>query len=67
MQHADLNQVLSNLHRLPAIPAVVLELISELGNDELQTEHVAQKIGQDPVLAARLLQIANSPFYGLSR
>ena len=67
MQHADLNQVLSNLHRLPAIPAVVLELISELGNDELQTEHLAQKIGQDPVLAARLLQIANSPFYGLSR
>lgn len=67
MQQDELQQILDHLHRLPAIPAVVLELIRELGNDELNTDILARKIGHDPVLAARLLQIANSPFYGLSR
>lgn len=62
-----MHEILNNLHQLPAIPAVVQELISNFDNPELDSHHLAQKIGQDQALAARVLRVANSAFYGLPR
>lgn len=62
-----MNEILNNLHQLPSIPAVVQELISNFDNPELDSQHLAQKIGQDQALAAKVLRVANSAFYGLPR
>ena len=62
-----MHEILNNLHQLPAIPAVVQELMSNFDNPELDSQHLAQKIGQDQALTAKVLQIANSAFYGLPR
>lgn len=51
---------------IPSLPAAVVELMSAIDRDDVDTERIARKIAQDQGLAARILRVANSPFYGQS-
>ncbi len=62
-----MHEILDNLHRLPAIPAVARELIHSFDDPGLDSQHLARKIGQDQALSAQVLRVANSAFYGLPR
>lgn len=62
-----MREILDNLHQLPSIPAVVQELIVSFDHPDLDSQHLAQKIGQDQALSAKVLRVANSAFYGLPR
>lgn len=59
--------LLARLQQLPSLPVIVQELIASFSNSELDTAVLAQKIEQDLGLSARVLRVANSSFYGLSR
>lgn len=59
--------LLARLQQLPSLPAIVQELIASFSNSELDTAVLAQKIEQDLGLSAKVLRVANSSFYGLSR
>jgi putative nucleotidyltransferase with HDIG domain len=61
------SDIASRVRELPALPAVVVELIQSLGNDDLGAEQLARKISNDQALAAKTLRLANSSFYGMSR
>lgn len=61
------DQILARLHQLPAMPALVQEVIASFKNDKLDSAVLAHKIAQDQGLSARVLRVANSSFYGLSR
>lgn len=52
-------------HRLdlPRIPAVAQELMALSMDTNLSFEQLAEKVAQDQDLAARVLQVANSPIY----
>src|SRR3989344_4142313 len=56
-----------SVRELPALPAVVLELIQSLGDSEVSAEQLAAKISQDQAIAAKTLRLANSSFYRLPR
>lgn len=58
--------VLARLNTLPALPSLVAELLASFDDDEVDSGVIAQRIGHDQSLAARVLRVANSPFYGLS-
>lgn len=60
----DLEQ---RLERLPPFPAAATRALEEFGRDSLDFARLEHWIGSDPVLTARILRIANSPFYGLPR
>jgi putative nucleotidyltransferase with HDIG domain len=60
----DLEQ---RLGRLPPFPAAAMRALDELGCDTIDFARVERATGTDPVLTARILRIANSPFYGLPR
>ncbi|TAL55707.1 MAG: HDOD domain-containing protein [Methylovulum sp.] len=54
------------LSELPSLPALLIDALQQLdGNPEITT--LVDKIGQDPPTVVRLLRIANSSFYGMSR
>lgn len=53
-------------HDIPSLPAVVNDIIETLNDDDSNIESLTGKIMMDPALSARVLKIANSPFYGLS-
>lgn len=49
---------------LPSWPAVMLQIRRALANPSADIKEVVRLIGSDPVLAARVLKVANSPFSG---
>lgn len=57
----------ASLQNLPSPPFVAMEIIRLTNNEDSDASDLAEVINSDPVLAARLLQIANSPSYGLAR
>ncbi|UCU98122.1 HDOD domain-containing protein [Acidovorax radicis] len=56
-----------SIRELPALPAVVLELIQSFGDSHISAEQLAAKISHDQAIAAKTLRLANSSFYGLPR
>lgn len=65
MNSISLDQVLAKIHNLPSLPGVVLELLTSMGQEDVNITAVANKIEQDQALAARVLRLANSSFYGM--
>lgn len=60
-----LDEVARGIARLPSLPAVVVELLQSLGNDDVDTGQLARQIARDQALVAKMLRLANSSFYGL--
>ena len=52
---------MDGLHSLPRIFNKVMKLIDQEGN----MQRIAEVIEEDPVIAAKVLQVANSSFYGI--
>lgn len=50
---------------IPSAPTVLVELEKLFADEESDTRDVAAEIEHDPAIAARVLRLANSPFYGL--
>lgn len=65
MSAITLETVVADLERLPALPEVVQDLLDYLRRPEVDVAQVAHRIARDPALAAKLLRVANSSFYGL--
>ena len=61
------DDILARLHQLPMLSVVVQEVIASFKDDGLDRSTLAYKISQDQGLSAKVLRVANSPFYGLSR
>ena len=52
---------------IPAMPAVAARVMNLLAQPEVRQDQLANVIASDSGLTAKVLQIANSPFYGFSR
>lgn len=59
------DEVLARLRQMPALPTVVAQLLASFGDDEVDIAELSRLIARDQALAARLLRVANSSFYGL--
>lgn len=57
---------LENLKELPSIPSVISSVLNEIDTD-YNAKEIAKLIEQDQGLTARILKVANSPYYGLTR
>ncbi|EAH6127131.1 HDOD domain-containing protein [Campylobacter jejuni] len=66
----DMNELLlKSVEILPPLPNTVSKLrkyVSE-ANSNIETMKVAEIISSDPLMTAKLLQLANSPYYGFTR
>ncbi len=67
MNPLSTQEILRSARDLPALPALVMELIQCMGDPHAHMEQLAAKIAHDQALAAKTLRLANSSFYGLSR
>ncbi len=50
---------------LPSLPHVVAKVIAIAANPEVSVAEIAAVVEKDAALAARVLRVVNSPFYGL--
>lgn len=62
-----IDNFLEKMNNLPMLPKVVQEVIELLNKDDVDFKAVADKINHDQVLAARVLRMSNSAYFGCSR
>jgi HD-like signal output (HDOD) protein len=63
----QLERLLQTPRALPAVPEVAARLIATFNSDDVDLGSVASDIDLDPVMAAKVLQQANSSFFRLLR
>lgn len=59
------DDVVRNLDDLPSLPAVVMELLNSIDQDDVDISVLAKKVSHDQALTAKTLRLANSSLYGL--
>ncbi|MFL9923505.1 HDOD domain-containing protein [Herbaspirillum lusitanum] len=52
---------------LPSIPKVVQEVIESFNNEAVSIDEIGKKLAADQVLSAKILRLANSSYYHVSR
>lgn len=60
-------EIRSGLSRMSGLSPAVQAILPRLGDDTFDVNELGCMVLQDPMLAARVLHLANSPFYGLPR
>jgi HD-like signal output (HDOD) protein len=60
-----LRSLVSKLKSIPSPPAIYLSLVAELRKDEASPRKVGELVARDSGMAAKILQLVNSPFFGL--
>lgn len=54
---------IQNITKLPTLPHVAQEILNRLTDDMLNIEKLEEIIERDPAIAAKILSVANSPFF----
>lgn len=67
MENEILKEKVQNILQLPALPTIAVEVASLIDNPNTSVSKLTQVISADQVLTAKVLKIANSPFYGFQR
>jgi len=62
-----LEKLFANLPRLPSIPKIVQDLIASLCKEDVDIGSLVAQVKQDQSLSARVLAMANSSQYGVSK
>jgi putative nucleotidyltransferase with HDIG domain len=59
------DDVVKTLDDLPSLPAVVMELLNSIDQEDVDISVLAKKVSHDQALTAKTLRLANSSLYGL--
>lgn len=62
-----LDDLLHNPKALPTAPKVLADLIQSFEDPDVPAATIARSLSADPVLSAKLLRLANSAYYNVSR
>ncbi len=63
----DLKSLIDQPGKLPTIPKVAQQLIASFSSDDASVTEVARQLAADPALSAKLLRLANSAYFHVSR
>ena len=65
MMPLSVDDIVGRLQDLPSLPAVVMELLSTIDQENVDISVLARKVSHDQALTAKTLRLANSSTYGL--
>ncbi|NUU03898.1 HDOD domain-containing protein [Herbaspirillum robiniae] len=63
----ELKSLVDQPGKLPTVPKVVQQLIASFNSEDVSSADIARQIAADPALSAKLLRLANSAFFHVSR
>ena len=63
----DLRSLIDHPSKLPTVPRVTQRVIASFGAEDVTVGEIAELIEADPVLSAKLLRLANSSYFQVSR
>jgi putative nucleotidyltransferase with HDIG domain len=61
-----ISELLASIDKVPPFPVVANKLIELSSQPDVRADLVERLVVQDPVIAAKVISAANSPFYGLA-
>lgn len=64
--HRDLTATLHEINQLGVFPDAAVRILDVTQDPTAQLHDLERVVASDPVLSARILQVANSPLYGLT-
>lgn len=67
LEDANLRGVVSRMRALPSQPAVYTRLMRAVRSEDVGLDEIAIIVEENPSVAARVLQLVNSAFFGLPR
>ena len=67
LQNEAVKRLTTRMDRLPTIPSLYTRMIETLQSPDASLEDVALIVQRDPGMTAKILQLVNSAFFGLSR
>jgi putative nucleotidyltransferase with HDIG domain len=65
MNPLSTDDVVTRLRDLPSLPAVVMELLTSIDQEDVDISVLAKKVSHDQALTAKTLRLANSSAFGL--
>ncbi len=63
----ELKSLLDQPSKLPTIPKVAQKLIESFSSEDVSINEIASQLAADPALSAKLLRLANSAYFHVSR
>jgi HD-like signal output (HDOD) protein len=63
----DLKSLIDEPSKLPTIPKLGQQLIASFSSDDVSVSEIAHQLAADPALSAKLLRLANSAYFRVSR
>ncbi len=63
----SLMPLIARIETLPCMPALYTKVVDELRQPEPSITKIAEIVSQDPAMAAKVLQLVNSAFFGLAQ
>lgn len=66
MSNPSVKTLVGRMKQLPSLPTLYTQVVTELQKPDASIEFVARLIATDPMMAAKILQVVNSPFFGLT-
>jgi HD-like signal output (HDOD) protein len=68
MPQADaIEQVLDSIGELPALPGTVAAVLEATSNPDVEMADVCKIVEHDPAMAAKILKVSNSSYYGMKQ
>lgn len=67
LENDNLKTLVSGMTKVPSLPSLYFEILKELRSPEAALDKVGATITKDPAMTAKMLQMVNSAFFGLSR
>ena len=67
LTNSSVRRVVSKIDSLPCLPALYTEIVEELESPEASVQKVGGLVSKDIGMTAKILQLVNSAFFGLSR
>ncbi len=63
-KYVQLDEVIRQIKDLPTLPVVAQEMLSNLDDENTSLDVICEKVAIDQSLAAKMLRLANSSYYG---
>lgn len=67
MSPEQLKEKVQTIIQLPALPTIAMEVVEMVDNPKTSASRLGKLISTDQALTAKVLKIANSPFYGFPK
>jgi len=65
--HEAIEKILDRIGELPAMPGAVAEVLEKTNSPDVEMSDVSEIIERDPGLAAKILKVSNSSYYGMKQ